>query len=85
MAITNPNDKVSPLIETYYGDHNQQYIVSAGGLSKREYFAAMVLQGLLTDPDFSTGPKIAAETALRYADALIAELSKDATPNSEGE
>ena len=45
------------------------------GLSKREYFAAMVLQGLASRPG---SPEFEHESkqAVQYADALIKELEK---------
>ena len=48
------------------------------GLTKREYFAAMVLQGLLASSFRSPTSYIEsnAEYAVTYADALIAELNK---------
>ena len=48
---------------------------SLGGLSKRELFAAMAMQAILTadrDASFTS----TAFDAARYADALIAELTK---------
>lgn len=50
--------------------------VIAGGLTLRQHFAGLALQGLLTnDPN---GPLHAfAAHAVRHADALLAELSKD--------
>lgn len=42
------------------------------GLSKREYFAAMALQGLL----IAQGNQAKPCDAVAYADALIAELNK---------
>lgn len=53
------------------------------GLTKREYFAAMALQGLLANPDYNcpSRPKDivtttgTAKAALHYADALLKELS----------
>lgn len=52
------------------------------GLSKREYFAAMALQGLLSNkgplfPDSQGNKELFAIAALKYADALIAELEKE--------
>jgi hypothetical protein len=49
-----------------------------GGLTKREYFAAMAMQGLLpvtdkTEPDWGTR---VAEGALNLADGLLAELER---------
>lgn len=44
------------------------------GLTKREQFAMAALQGILSQ--MSLYPKDAAETAVRHADALLAELEK---------
>lgn len=46
------------------------------GLSKRELFAAMAMQGIRSDPN---GPGLAeriAEEAVQIADALLKELAK---------
>jgi len=42
------------------------------GLTKREYFAAMALQGLLANPNIS----VVTSDAVIYADRLIEELNK---------
>lgn len=57
-----------------------------GGLTKRELFAAMAMQGLISNPTaWSNGTsmepdeaslKACAEHAVAYADALLAELAK---------
>ena len=48
------------------------------GLTKREYFAGLVMQGLLANPNrlkaFTIGQ--VAEQAVTFADALLAELDK---------
>lgn len=49
------------------------------GLSKREYFAAMAMQGYLSNSSLSidtTAHSIIAVDAVKYADTLLAELSK---------
>lgn len=46
-----------------------------GGLTKREYFAAMAMQGLLRD-HYTCFPESCATEAVKYADALLAELEK---------
>lgn len=46
------------------------------GLTKREYFAAMAMQGMLSNPAYRTNCDKIAEWALQHAGALIAELSK---------
>ena len=49
------------------------------GLTKREYFAAMALQGLLTDNESPNSREEFAGYAVKFADALIEELSKTKT------
>lgn len=49
-----------------------------GGLTKREYFAARAMQGLISTYTINRDghTKYTAETAVQYADALIAEPEK---------
>ena len=48
-----------------------------GGLTKREYFAALAMQALLSDSQLNGyTPQQYAEGAVEYADALIEELNK---------
>lgn len=49
-----------------------------GGLSKREYFAGLALQGLLARGDRPMLGKHSAD-AVYIADALLAELAKEPT------
>lgn len=49
--------------------------LSTGGLTKREYFAAMALQGILASSSENTFEKDA-NWATKAADALIEELNK---------
>jgi hypothetical protein len=44
------------------------------GLTKREYFAAMAMQGVLARACYRTGD--AARQSIMYADALLKELEK---------
>lgn len=72
--MTNPNDPAS--------------ILQIHGLTKREYFAALALKGLLAtekhitnygvnlDSEIHDTPRAHATVAIAMADALIAELSK---------
>lgn len=48
------------------------------GLTKRELFAAMAMQGLLANPE--TNPDYIPSQAAFFAEELIAELSKGDTP-----
>jgi hypothetical protein len=50
----------------------------------RTHIAAMALQGIASNPNASThfdSPEEAAEFAIRFADALIAELAKVPAPS----
>ena len=49
-------------------------VVSAYGLTKREYFAAMAMQGLLAG---SRGEYVPPDVAVEHADAVLAELAKE--------
>lgn len=66
-----------------WGEHGHRY----GGLTKRELFAAMAMQGLASVPLQGFSPDSAvisdARMAVAYADALLAELAAlaaEATP-----
>lgn len=66
-------DKSEPAFPTLKDPMNP-FDQSMPGLTKREYFAAMAMQGLLRVDDH--GPDRIAEWAISYADALIEELVK---------
>ena len=59
--------------------HDTWANVPSYGLTKREYFAAMALQGYLASVPADTieRPEYAASHAVKYADALINELNKE--------
>lgn len=44
------------------------------GLRKREYFAVLILQGMVANPERSGAPEDFASDAVALADALVAEL-----------
>jgi hypothetical protein len=67
--MTNPNDSA-----TGFAWSQEQQVAS--GLTIREYFAAMAMQALLSDPNITTTYSHYAENAVQAADALIAELNK---------
>lgn len=50
-------------------------LINQQGLTKREYFASMAFQGLVTDVNMSIGD--AASYAVNSADALIKALNKN--------
>jgi hypothetical protein len=73
---TNPNDSATG----FAWSQEQQ---GTSGLTKREYFAAMAMQGLLARSEFSWEQEIqfghcvqCAKLAVQAADSLIAELNK---------
>jgi len=47
------------------------------GLTKREYFAALALQGLAVDPQPDVSLKEYASMSVRMADALLAALEEN--------
>lgn len=46
------------------------------GLTKRELFAAMAMQGVISNPESSGSFETFAKEAVRYADALLKEMEK---------
>lgn len=62
-----PNELNKPL---------ENHITSSLGLTKRELFAVMALQGIMSDP-YMTNPVAAASLSVQCADALIFELKKE--------
>ena len=54
-------------------------VINPTGLSKREYFAVMAMQGLISaHPAQVGGHAETAEIAVRHADALLFQLDKEA-------
>lgn len=65
---TNANTYVYPV-----GDHS--HIQGEYGLTKREYFAALAMQGLFASAEYPSASSIQiAEMAVRQADALLKRL-----------
>lgn len=71
--MTNGNDCFAPTVEQT-GDATRWNTYS--GLTKREYFAAMAMQGLCSDNQGIWSNAEIAEYSVRHADALINELNK---------
>ena len=79
--MTKANDNVYPVVLQHGLTHDSHV---EAGLTKRELFAAMAMQGLLSDNDYSpytlrNGAYIntLGEESVKYADVLIAELNKE--------
>lgn len=70
---TNPNDVISSSINN--PGQLSSFFVGVG-LTKREYFAAMALQGIISAPVEGDTISSDATDAVAYADALIEALNK---------
>ena len=58
-----------PILDNQFEDNK--------GLTKREYFAGLAMQGMLADPNASNfKPKFIAGLAVDFSDAILAELDK---------
>ena len=67
-------------LEKTIGDNPVHPIESApvyfGGLTKREYFAAMAMQGICANTNQRLGPRELTETAVKIANHLIQQLNE---------
>ena len=72
MNMNNKNRSASPM--QYYGRNNET--VTALGLTKREHFAAMALQGMVSVCAYDEQVTSKCRAAVEYADALLKELDK---------
>lgn len=68
---TNPDDSAGPYFSPECG--------TSHGLTKREHFAAMAMQGILTRPTNLTFDTVATQS-VRMADVLIAALNQETKP-----
>lgn len=69
--MTNPDDPIHP--------KEPKHLMGDLGLTKREWFAGMAMQGVIQMTGGPIGwdtPEVAAKFILEWADALIAELNK---------
>lgn len=73
--MTNKSEPAFPTREGWTEDTGK-YREDTGGLTKREYFAAMAMQGMITCPDYEGCEFTVSKLAVEYADALIEELNK---------
>lgn len=72
--MTNNDDAV--FAKSAYMTNGGSFYPGQDGLTKREYFAAMAMQAILSIPSFQT-KKETATAAVQMADALILELNKE--------
>ena len=64
----------SAVIEVYSESKHEWVDKKYPGLTKREYFAAMAMQGLLSNPNWILNDAYAAKAAIQEADALLKQL-----------
>lgn len=67
--------------QEHVGKDGKMEVITCGapGLTKREAFAAQILAGIIAadaDTDHAVGARVYPYAAVRYADALLAELEK---------
>src|ERR1035437_6133224 len=68
---TEPNEPINPIIAS-----SNESTLHHSGLTKREFFAGLAMQGLLANTNPGDIPSIA-KMAVEAADALILELNKE--------
>lgn len=73
---TNPNESASPITTVIDGNWIQEPPENRKGLTKREYFAAIAMQGLLAY-DGLIPHRYNMDRAVRMADNLIESLNKE--------
>ena len=79
--MENKNKPITPTKETKYYD-SEKYYEEHLGLTKREYFAGLAMQGLISSCDwnvtrFNNDVVIATcENALKLADEILKQLEK---------
>lgn len=69
-------EPINPMPRKYIGPDGATRETTTTGLTKREYFAAMAIQGILVGRSRFYPPKQLSEQAVEYADALIEELNR---------
>lgn len=70
--VPGANDMAYPVLDRSQTP-NETYQL---GLTKREYFAAMAMQGMLAGDDGNSSAEYVAHDAVKQADALLKELAK---------
>jgi hypothetical protein len=76
--MTNANESIAPTMQAVYNNQSKgvDYSWNNFGLTKREYFASVALQGILANTTRTESYEDAAIFSIGYADALINELNK---------
>ena len=69
----------------YESRPNMAYKATSKGLSKREYFASAILQGMMSIPDNTSARKASAWMAVEIADELIIALIQTGSQPVKGD
>ena len=77
VSPTSRRVKENYMDEGGYG-RTRTVTVDDGGMTLRQYYAGLAMQGILAHPEGFTTPEGYAKDAVAQADALIAELDKSA-------
>jgi hypothetical protein len=56
--------------------HGAHIMTVSGGMTLRDYFAGMVLQGICADPSYAPCLEVIVKSSYEIADAMIAERNK---------
>ena len=73
---TKPNDAIHNVFNSKK-DYSDDNIYKSNGLTKREYFAALAMQGALANKSAHERTiEMITESSVKLADALIEELNK---------
>lgn len=74
---TEPNEPINPTI--WADSHNPDFVKDNDGLTKREYFASMAMQGLISNAPIGElcNSKEGCIMAIQWADDLINNLDHD--------
>lgn len=82
--MKNGDRPIQPIVQdikTYtdrFGEKHKELLYDTEGLSKREHFAIMAMQGLLANPEFAGLPFIdVAEHSAQAADSLLITLKAE--------
>lgn len=74
--MSNGNEPSQPVIDDCISTHNKEIFY---GLTKREHFTGLAMQGILSHSFGRGNPEELAVAAVCIADALLAELDKPVT------
>ncbi len=74
--MNNGDMPASPKDVIGYTESGPSVRVSYDGLTKREHFAVLAMQGLLGHPDCDVDPESSADWAVKCADALLKALEE---------